>query len=136
MIFGIGTDLISVKRIEHLLQSFEEKFLKKIFTDNEINIAKDLKDHNNSLRRSLYFAKRFAAKEAFSKAIGLGIGRGVDFADIEIINDEYGKPKIVLLNQKDKFVKKHMSAKDYIIHLSLTDEKTYATAVVIIEKVS
>lgn len=137
MIIGIGTDLISVKRIENILRIFNQKFINKIFTNNEINFINSKKsDKDNLLRQSLFYAKRFSAKEAFSKAIGLGIGRGIDFCDIEIVNDNFGKPKINLLNNKEKFLQQHLSIQNFAIHLTLSDEKEYAIATVIIEKIS
>jgi holo-[acyl-carrier protein] synthase len=88
------------------------------------------------LPRALFFSKRFAAKEAFAKAIGLGIGRGIDFLDIEVENNELGKPQIKILNNKEEFLKKHFNCKNFVIHLSLTDENPLAGAYVIIEKIS
>jgi len=132
MIFGIGVDLVSTDRIEKLLAQFKEKFADKIFTANEILRANQI---DNFSMRALFYAKRFAAKEAFSKALGLGIGRGVDFKDIEIENDELGKPQIKILNNKEIFLQKHCQSK-IAIHLSLTDEKSMASAFVIIEKIS
>jgi len=88
MILGVGTDLISVNRIQNLIFKFKEKFEEKIFTPNEIAKAQKIKiSDDDFLPRAKFYAKRFAAKEAFSKALGLGIGRGVDFKDIEIDND-------------------------------------------------
>ena len=133
MILGVGTDLISVNRIERLITQFQQKFAEKIFTKNEISHAEKL---NNPLPRALFYAKRFAAKEAFAKAIGLGIGRGVDFKDIEVENDELGKPKIKILNGKKTFLQKHFACEDFSIHLSLTDESSFASAFVVIEKIS
>ncbi|MBM5782560.1 MAG: holo-ACP synthase [Pelagibacterales bacterium] len=129
MILGIGIDTISVNRIEGLILKFGEKFQEKIFTDNEINKA-SLK--STPLQQILFYAKRFAAKEAFSKALGLGIGRGVDFKDIEIDNDSFGKPFIKILNQKDQFIKKHFNVNNFTIHLSLSDTKDSALAMVTI----
>ncbi len=133
MILGIGTDLISVKRIEKLIIQFKEKFLQKIFVESEISKADSIKIFE---KRTLFYAKRFAAKEAFSKAIGLGIGRGIDFKDIEIGNDNLGKPQIKILNGKEEFLKKHFNCKNFAIHLSLTDEDPIASAFVTIEKIS
>ncbi len=129
MIIGVGMDLVSVGRIQHLISEFDDKFLQKIFTKKEINQANNI---NNRLLKDLFYAKRFAAKEAFSKAIGLGIGRGLDFKDIEVENNNLGAPKIILLNDKDKFLIKHFGC-DFSIHLSLTDENPLASAFVIIE---
>lgn len=137
MIFGIGIDLVSIDRIEKLMLQFKEKFAEKIFTSNEILRANQIKTSNkNSSAIVLFYAKRFAAKEAFAKALGLGIGRGIDFKDIEIENDELGKPQIKILNDKENFLAQHFGCKNFTIHLSLTDEKTMASAFVIIEKIS
>lgn len=135
MIFGVGTDLISVNRIDNLIFKFKEKFEEKIFSENEIKKAHSLNysPEENSLRAKFY-AKRFAAKEAFAKALGLGIGRGVDFKDIEIDNDSFGKPIIRILNNKEEFIKSHLSCQSFAIHLSLSDEKEMASAFVVIEK--
>lgn len=134
MICGVGTDIVSVRRIESLVKAFDKKFLEKIYTKKEIELASQDSLRKNILRQSLFLAKRFAAKEAFAKAMGLGIGRGVNFCDIEIVNNEFGKPEIKLLNNKDEFLAKHFSCKEYVIHLSLSDEKEFAVATVIIEK--
>jgi len=137
MIIGIGIDLVSVARIQDLILKFDEKFLNKIFTKEENNCAKKfLISNENFLPRSLFYAKRFAAKEAFSKALGLGIGRGVNFLDIQIENNSLGAPQIKLLNGKEEFIKNHFKCSEFAIHLSLTDENPYASAYVIIEKIS
>ncbi len=141
MILGVGTDLISVNRIQNLIFKFKEKFEEKIFTANEIAKAQKIKISDdeisaNSLLLAKFYAKRFAAKEAFSKALGLGIGRGVDFKDIEIENDELGKPTIRILNSKEEFIQTHFNCKNYAIHLSLSDENSLASAFVVIEKIS
>ncbi len=137
MILGIGTDLVSVARIEHLMSQFKEKFAEKIFTPYEIMRAEKIKiSADNFLPRALFFAKRFAAKESFAKALGLGIGRGMDFLDIEVRNNELGKPEIKILNGKEEFVKKHFNCEKFAIHLSLSDENPLAIATVIIEKIS
>lgn len=135
MITGIGTDIVSVKRVENLLKAFDQKFLEKIYTKKEIELSSQERFKNNILRKALFLAKRFSAKEAFAKAIGLGIGRGINFCDIEITNDKNGKPEIKLLNKKDEFLKEHLSCKEFSIHLSLSDEKEFAIATVIIEKI-
>lgn len=137
MILGIGTDLISVGRIERLIKQFQQKFAEKIFTKKEISCAQKIKTSaENSSPRARFYAKRFAAKEAFAKAIGLGIGRGVDFKDIEVVNNKLGKPEIKILNGKKTFLKKHFSCKDFSIHLSLTDDSSFASALVVVEKIS
>ncbi len=137
MIIGVGTDLVAVGRIKHMMQQFRGKFSDKIFTKNEIDQANKIKiEKDNILPRAIFYAKRFAAKEAFSKAIGLGIGRGVDFKDIEVQNDDLGKPSIKILNGKESFLQKHFNCEKFSIHLSLSDENPIANAVVVIEKIS
>lgn len=137
MILGVGIDLVSVSRIEGLIQEFGDKFLKKIFTGNEILKANQIKvEPDNLLPQALFYAKRFSAKEAFSKALGLGLGRGINFSDIEVENDEFGKPMIKILNEKSEFVRKYFGCKNFVVHLSLSDENPIATAIVIIEKIS
>lgn len=133
MILGVGIDLVSVVRIEDLMLQFKEKFSEKIFTKNEILSAEKIQ---NSAQKISFFAKRFAAKEAFSKALGLGIGRGINFSDIEVKNGELGSPHIEILNDKMKFICDHFACKKVAIHLSLTDENSLASAFVIIEKIS
>ena len=130
MILGVGIDLVSIKRIQELRSQFKQKFLQKVFTENEV-VASQKK-----FSSEIFLAKRFAAKEAFSKALGLGLGRGINFCDIEIGNDDLGKPQIKILNGKEEFVKKHFHCEDFSIHLSLTDEDSLASAVVLIEKKS
>jgi len=131
MIIGVGIDSVLINRIKENLNKFGDKFEKKIFTKVEILKANSFK---NKSKKISFFAKRFAAKEAFSKACGLGIGRGVNFLDIEIFNDELGKPEIRILNKKEKFLQSHFNCKKLKFHLSLTDEVSFATAFVIIEK--
>ncbi|MSP33605.1 MAG: holo-ACP synthase [Rickettsiales bacterium] len=133
MILGIGIDLVSVSRIEDLMRRFGEKFAQKIFTTSEIAKAEKIAFDDNFVPRAIFYAKRFAAKEAFVKACGLGIGRGIDFQDIEIINDHLGKPIIKILNDKEKFLHQLFSVTKLSIHLSLTDEQPLAQAMVLLE---
>jgi holo-[acyl-carrier protein] synthase len=131
MILGIGLDIVEIKRIHKSIENSQDTFLKKIFTDTEIEKSKRF---SNLELKSKHFAKRFAAKEAFSKAIGLGIGRGVNFTDIEVVNDENGKPSIHISNNTKLFLKKHFQNSNFQIDLSLSDEKEIAQAIVIISK--
>lgn len=133
MILGIGVDLVNVDRITDLLQKFDGKFEKKIFTALEIAKAEENSRKNNNDARAIFYAKRFAAKEAFSKACGLGIGRGINFCDIEVNNDNLGKPFIKLLNEKEDFLRQHFAVEKLSIHLSLSDELNMAKAMVVIE---
>lgn len=130
MILGIGTDLVSVERIGKLENQFKQKFLQKIFTETESSTSQ------KKSSSATFLAKRFAAKEAFSKALGLGLGRGINFCDIEVSNDNFGKPEIRILNDKEDFIKNHFQCQDFSIHLSLSDEGQFASAMVVIEKIS
>ena len=125
-IIGNGVDIIENKRITKLFKN--KKFIIRIFTKNEINQSKKLSNKTN------YFAKRFAAKEAFVKAIGEGFRNSIYFNDIEVKNDKKGKPKISLSIKINNFIKKKFKLKKYKIFLSLSDEKKYSIAYVIINK--
>ncbi len=124
MIIGIGSDVIAVDRIKKLLTWRKDAFLQKILTDNEVNLSQ----HINATRLAGYIADRFAAKEAFSKALGTGIGKYVAFKDIEILKTSAGKP---YFNFSARF--KKSLGDDIKIHLSMSDEAEYAQAFVIIE---
>ncbi|MDF0607914.1 holo-[acyl-carrier-protein] synthase [Wolbachia endosymbiont of Onchocerca gibsoni] len=121
MIRGIGIDIVYISRILKILQKYEEKFLNKIYTKQEIEISRKYKSQKI---RAKYFAKRFAAKEAFVKALGSGFSQGITMKDIEIYSDSKGKPYLT--------ISKDFISKDYILHLSLSDDGDYAIAFVII----
>jgi len=124
MIFGIGIDLIEVPRVEKLTKK-EDKFVKKIFTQTEIDYCRKFKNGSQN------FAGRFAVKEAFLKAMGTGLSNGLKFNEIETINDKLGKPEIFLLGKtKEIFEKRDLKCS----HVSIAHLKDYATAIVIIEK--
>jgi len=125
-IIGNGVDIIENKRIKKSLKN--KGFIKRVFTQNEINISKKL---NNKVN---YFAKRFAAKEAFVKAIGEGFRNNINLNDIDIKNDKKGKPLIIISNNVKKILKKKFKLNKYKILLSLSDEKKYSIAYVIINK--
>ena len=137
MIIGIGIDLISNDRIKKIIKKFDQNFKEKIFSKNELNDFENRYKNQEKLNQNAinFFAKRFASKEAFSKALGTGIGRGIDFNDIEISNDKLGKPFIKILNNKEAKIKEILNCKEFIIHLTISDEKSISGAVVIIEKV-
>ncbi|MDR2831850.1 MAG: holo-[acyl-carrier-protein] synthase [Rickettsiales bacterium] len=121
MIYGIGTDIVYMPRILRILQKYGEKFLNKIYTEQEIKISRK---YNSQEMQARYFAKRFAAKEAFVKALGSGFSQGIIMKDIEIYSDVRGKPHLA--------ISKDFISKNLIIHLSLSDDGDYATAFVII----
>ena len=131
MIIGIGNDLINIERIEKTLSKFGNRFVNRVFTDIEI------KKSDNRLKRSSSYAKRFAAKEAVTKALGTGLSNGVFFKDISIENDKYGKPKIVLTGgaklRLDNILPENHEAK---INITITDDHPWAQALVIIEAIS
>ncbi len=123
-IFGIGTDIVSVERIKNSLKN--KKFIGRIFNEKEILKCKK---NNNSIN---CYAKRFAAKEAFSKAFGTGISKQVNFNEIIVLNEKNGKPFIKLLHKTKINVEKKLKTKKFKISLSLTDEEDYAVAFVTI----
>ena len=124
-IFGIGTDIVNIKRIEKSLKSNGDKFKNKIFSKNEINYCEKKKNPFP------FYAKRFAAKEALSKAIGTGIRKDIKFKNIEVSNNKKGKPSIKLKGSTNLFLKKKIKKK-YFIYLSLSDDMPWAQATVII----
>ena len=128
MIIGIGTDIIDIRRIEKTIQKYGEKFKKRCFSINEI-IRSD-----NQFNSANSYAKRYAAKEACSKALGTGLARGIFWKDIEVKNNIHGKPSIILHNNALNRINK-IANKDYRIEVSLSDERNYAIANVIILEV-
>ena len=123
-IFGIGTDIVEVSRIKKNMKN--RSIITRLFTKDEIVKCNKTKKNFNC------FAKRFAAKEAFSKALGTGIAKGIKFNEIAILNEKNGKPFIKLVDNTKKIVEKKIKKKKYKISLSLTDETNYAVAFVTI----
>ena len=123
-IFGIGTDIIEINRIKKLLNK-NNQFKKKIFS------TKEIKSCESSPNVSASYSKRFAAKEAFSKALGTGIRNGISFNEISINNKKNGAPFIELLGNT-KIITKNITKQRTKIYLSLSDEKKYAIAMVVI----
>lgn len=116
---GIGNDIIEINRIEKAIK--KTNFITRVFTENEIKLF-EIKG-----KRTEFFAGRFAGKEAVSKALGTGF-REFSLTDIEILNDELGKPYIIFKNGIESYNKK------YTVNISISHCKEYATAVVIIFK--
>tara|TARA_B100000686_G_C16520045_1_gene826741 strand:+ start:296 stop:721 length:426 start_codon:yes stop_codon:yes gene_type:complete len=125
-ILGIGTDIVNIKRMDKSLKRYGNKFKNKIFSKNEIIYCEKKKNPSS------FYAKRFAAKEAFSKALGVGIRKGIDLKNIQVSNDNYGKPSIKLKGNVASYLKKRIKRKKYNIYLSLSDDKPWAQATVII----
>ena len=127
-IFGIGTDIINIKRINNSIKRGGYNFKKKIFSDKEINYCEKKKNP------SAFYAKRFAAKEAFAKALGIGFRRNINFKDIEVANNTYGKPYIFINKKIANKIKTLFKVKKFNVLLSISDEKKYSIASVIISK--
>ena len=124
-ILGIGVDIIKNARIRKLIKS--NKFKSRIYSTKELKLSKKTKN------KIAFFSKRFAAKEAFSKALGTGFSSNLNFKDIEIINDKKGMPKYAENKKIIKIVQRKYKIKKFNSFLSISDEKDYSTAFAIIE---
>jgi len=128
MIIGMGSDLIDIRRIETSISRFGDRFTNRCFT--EIEQAKSDRRKN----RAASYAKRFAAKEACSKALGTGLAQGVFWKDMGVVNLPSGKPTMQLTNGAAERLAQLLPADhEAVIHLTITDEFPYAQAFVIIE---
>ena len=125
MIFGIGTDIVEVARIEEALNRFGDAFAQRILD------AREFEDYCLSGTRARFLAKRFAAKEAFAKALGTGIRGVTSFVNIGIAHDALGKPVFALAPALRAELAKHGITGQ---HLSISDEKNLATAFVVLER--
>ncbi len=124
MIVGVGTDIVEIARIEATLERLGESFAARILTPNE------LLDFNASKTPNHFVAKRFAAKEAMGKALGTGIGQGVSWQHMEVLHSELGAPYFQLSH---KAMERFKALGGATHHLSLSDEKDFAVAFVILE---
>ena len=127
MIYGIGVDIIDIRRIKNVMQKYGDRFKNKCFHINEIKWS------DKKYKSIESYAKRYAAKEACAKALGTGLARGVFWKDIEVVNNKYGKPFIKLHNKALKFLNSNL-IKNSKIEVTLSDEKNFAIANVIIFK--
>lgn len=125
-ILGIGVDIVENSRIGKLLKN--KLFIKRIFSNSEILIANKIRDKKG------YYSKRFAAKEAFAKSIGTGFRDDLNYKDISIVNDKLGKPSFVINEKIKKIVKKKFKITLFNFFLSISDEKKYSVAYVILQK--
>ena len=123
---GIGVDIIENSRIEKSIGN--KKFLDRIFSNQEISRSK------NIYNKAAFFSKRFAAKEAFSKALGSGFRNGLNFNDISVVNDRYGKPSIKLNAKLKNIINKRFKTIKVNVFLSISDEKKHSIAFVVIGK--
>ena len=126
-ILGNGVDIVENLRIKNAIKNIN--FIKRIYTQSEINESKEIRNKVN------FFAKRFAAKEAFVKSMGTGFRNGINFNDISVKNKSSGKPELSISSKVDKLIKKKFKTKSYKIFLSLSDEGKYSIAFVIINKI-
>jgi holo-[acyl-carrier protein] synthase len=130
MIIGIGNDIIDIRRIEKTLEKHGARFIARVFTDVE------RKKSDKRAQRSASYAKRFAAKEACSKALGTGLSQGVYWRDMGVVNLPSGAPTMKLTEGALLRLKKLTpKGKEAVVHLTMTDEYPYAQAFVIIEAI-
>ncbi len=128
MIIGMGSDLIDIRRVEKSIERFGERFTHRCFTEIERR-----KSDGRKMRAASY-AKRFAAKEACSKALGTGLAQGVFWKDMGVVNLPSGKPTMALTNGAAERLSALLPAgHEAVIHLTITDEFPYAQAFVVIE---
>jgi holo-[acyl-carrier protein] synthase len=125
-IIGTGVDIVENSRIKKLI--LNNSLLNRVFTNEEILISKNMKN------KSSYFAKRFAAKEAFVKSLGTGFRNGFNFKDISVINDKLGKPSFFITKKIKNIIKKKFKINSFNFFLSISDEKKYSIAFVIFQK--
>jgi holo-[acyl-carrier protein] synthase len=125
-ILGVGVDIVENSRIAKLLKN--KFFIKRIFSNSEILIAEKIKNKKN------YYSKRFAAKEAFTKSIGTGFRNDFNFKDISIINNKLGKPSFTINEKIKKIIKRQFKTTSFNFFLSISDEKKYSVAYVILQK--
>ena len=123
-IYGIGTDISNINRMKKSIN--KKNFVRRLFNKSEI------KKCSSQINKANCYAKRFAAKEAFSKAIGTGISKGINFTEIIVYNIKSGKPNIRLLGNTKRIVNKILNNKKFSIFLSLSDDKPFAVATVVI----
>ena len=129
MIFGIGVDILDISRLDKIIKKFDKKFISRIYGKQEIDIMKTKFRNSN-----LYLGKRFAAKEACWKAISPNRGDGILFKEIEILNDENGKPYLFFSGKTNNYIKnkeKKLKSK-FKFDISLSDEPPYVIAFVVI----
>ena len=125
-VLGIGVDIVKNSRIKKSI--LNKSFLYRVFTNEEILISKNTKN------KSSYFAKRFAAKEAFSKSLGTGFRDNFNFKDISVINDKLGKPSFFISKKIKNLIKKKYKTNSFNFFLSISDEKNYSVAFVVFQK--
>lgn len=126
-IFGIGTDVVKLERVERSFSRHGEKFVKRILAESEV---RQFQSKGSDTAKIAFLAKRFAAKEAISKALGTGMQEGIDFKNIIITTNELGKPEVDVVAAAEAWVIKHSIRK---IHLSISDEQDVGVAFAVAE---
>ena len=129
MILGVGIDLIDVDRIARVNDKYGEKFVARTLSTEEKEIFDKIETKN---KKDNFLAKRFSAKESFLKALGIGLGRGIEFSDISITNDVYGKPEINLSKKAKNIIENLYKSTKINFIISMTDEKNLVNTVTII----
>ena len=124
-ILGIGIDVIQNKRIKNLINN--KSFIERTFGKNEVKFSK------KTINKVNYFAKRFAAKEAFAKSLGTGFRNNLNLKDIEILNDKIGKPYYYKSKKINNIINKLFKIKKFNLFLSISDEKDYSIAFTILQ---
>jgi holo-[acyl-carrier protein] synthase len=125
-ILGTGIDIVENIRLKKSLKN--KLFISRIFSANEILLSKKTNNVTS------YYSKRFAAKEAFAKSIGTGFRNNLNFKDISIVNNKVGKPSFVITDKLKKIVKKIFKTSSFNFFLSISDEKKYSVAFVVLQK--
>jgi len=125
-VIGVGVDIVDNNRISKSIKN--KLFLKRIYTNQEILFSKKIKN------KTSFFAKRFAAKEAFAKSLGSGFRKNLNFKDISIKNNRLGKPSFLMTKKIKKLIKKKFKTNSFNFFLSISDEKNYSVAFVVFQK--
>ena len=124
-ILGIGLDIVDNRRVKSLIKN--KNFINRAFSKNEIRYSK------KTINKTSYFSKRFAAKESFVKALGTGFRKNVNLKDIEILNDNLGKPYYFKSKKINTIIKERFKIDKYNLFLSISDEKEYSAAFTILQ---
>ena len=125
-VIGIGVDIVENSRFKKIIE--KKSLLSRVFSDSEIIASK------KKSNRASFFAKRFAAKEAFSKSLGTGFRNNLNFKDIIVKNDKSGMPFFYISKKISSIIKKKFKTKNFNFILSISDEKIYSIAFVIFQK--
>ncbi len=133
MIYGIGTDLVEINRINKIYHIFYKRFLNKVLSASEITKFNNIKNIEKQVK---FLATRWAAKEALVKALGVGFRGGIYLSELAISNNELGQPQVILSINAHKAISNLLLNQKFKTHVSLSDENNYAIAYVIIELIS